>query len=39
MALSISHRAYVIDEGRIQTSGDAKAILNDEEIACKYLAV
>ena len=39
MALSISHRAYVIDEGRIQTSGDAQAILNDEEIACKFLAV
>jgi branched-chain amino acid transport system ATP-binding protein len=39
MALSISHRAYVIDEGRIQTSGDAQAILNDKEIACQYLAV
>jgi len=39
MALSISHRAYVIDEGRIQTSGDAQAILNDEEIACQFLAV
>ncbi len=39
MALSISHRAYVIDEGRIRTSGDAQAILNDEEIACQYLAV
>ena len=39
MALSISHRAYVIDEGRIQTSGDAQAILNDQEIACQYLAV
>jgi branched-chain amino acid transport system ATP-binding protein len=39
MALSISHRAYVIDEGRIQTSGNAQDILNDEEIACQYLAV
>jgi len=39
MALNISHRAYVIDEGRIQTSGDAQAILNDEEIACQFLAV
>jgi len=39
MALTISHRAYVMDEGRIQTSGDARAILNDEEIACQFLAV
>ena len=39
LALSISHRAYVIDEGRIQTSGEASAILADEQIVCQYLAV
>jgi len=39
MALSISHRAYVIDEGRIQMSGEAKAILADEQVACQYLAI
>jgi branched-chain amino acid transport system ATP-binding protein len=39
MALSISHRAYVIDEGRIQSSGTAKEILADEEIQRRYLTV
>jgi branched-chain amino acid transport system ATP-binding protein len=39
MALSISHRAYVIDEGRIQTSGPARDILADEEIQRRYLSV
>ncbi|MBI5582371.1 MAG: ABC transporter ATP-binding protein [Deltaproteobacteria bacterium] len=39
MALGISHRAYVIDEGRIQMSGEAKAILSDEQVACQYLAI
>jgi branched-chain amino acid transport system ATP-binding protein len=39
MALGISHRAYVIDEGRIQMSGEAKAILADEQVACQYLAI
>jgi len=39
MALSISHRAYVIDEGRIQSSGQAKGILEDEEIQRRYLTV
>ncbi len=39
MALNISHRAYVIDEGRIQTSGTAKEILEDEEIQRRYLTV
>jgi len=39
MALSISHRAYVIDEGRIQTSGSAKDILADEGIQRRYLTV
>lgn len=39
MALSISHRTYVIDEGRIQTFGPAKNILADEEIQRPYLSV
>jgi len=39
MALNISHRAYVIDEGRIQSSGTAKEILEDEEIQRRYLTV
>jgi branched-chain amino acid transport system ATP-binding protein len=39
MALTISHRAYVIDEGRIQSSGAAKDILADEDIQRRYLTV
>ena len=39
MALSISHRAYIIDEGHIQCSGIAKEILADEEIQRRYLTV
>lgn len=39
MALSISHRAYVMDEGCIQTTGMAKDILADEEIQHQYLSV
>ena len=39
MALSISHRAYVMDEGRIQSSGTAKNILADEDIQRRYLTV
>jgi branched-chain amino acid transport system ATP-binding protein len=39
MALNISHRAYVIDEGRIQSSGTAKDILADEDIQRRYLTV
>jgi branched-chain amino acid transport system ATP-binding protein len=39
MALSISHRAYVIDEGIIQTFGTAKEVLADEEIQRRYLTV
>ena len=39
MAFSIYHRAYIIDERKIQTSGDAQAILADEQIVRQYLAV
>jgi branched-chain amino acid transport system ATP-binding protein len=39
MALNISHRAYVIDEGRIQFLGTAKELLENEEIQRRYLTV
>jgi branched-chain amino acid transport system ATP-binding protein len=39
MALRISNRAYIIDEGRIQSSGQARDILEDEEIQRRYLTV
>jgi branched-chain amino acid transport system ATP-binding protein len=39
MALRISHRAYVIDEGRIQFLGTAKELLENEEIQRRYLTV
>jgi branched-chain amino acid transport system ATP-binding protein len=39
MALRISHRAYVIDEGKIQSSGTAKDILANEDIQRRYLTV
>ncbi|NQU14441.1 MAG: ABC transporter ATP-binding protein [Desulfobacteraceae bacterium] len=39
MALSISQRAYVMDEGRIQSFGPAQEILADEEIQRRYLSV
>jgi branched-chain amino acid transport system ATP-binding protein len=39
MALGISHRAYIIEEGRIQFSGDAKDVLTNEEIQRRYLTI
>jgi len=39
MALSISHRAYIIDEGSIQYSGIAKDILADEDMQRRYLTI
>ncbi len=39
MALNISQRAYVMDEGRIQSFGPAQEILADEEIQRRYLSV
>ena len=39
MALTISQRAYVMDEGRIQSFGPAQEILADEEIQRRYLSV
>jgi branched-chain amino acid transport system ATP-binding protein len=37
MALSIAHRAYVLETGRIVKSGDAKALMDDEGIKQAYL--
>ena len=39
MALSISHRAYVIDQGKIHFSGAASDVLADRELQRRYLAV
>jgi branched-chain amino acid transport system ATP-binding protein len=39
MALGISHRAYIIEEGRIQFSGDAKDVLTNEDIQRRYLTI
>ncbi len=38
-ALSISDRAYILDQGRIVHSGDAQALLADREIQARYCAV
>ncbi|SPF49885.1 leucine/isoleucine/valine transporter subunit; ATP-binding component of ABC superfamily [Candidatus Desulfosporosinus infrequens] len=37
MALSIAHRAYVLETGRITLSGDAKELASSEEIQKAYL--
>ncbi len=39
MALGISHRAYIIEEGRIQFSGNAKDVLANDEIQRRYLTI
>ena len=38
-ALSISDRAYILDQGRIVHQGNAQALLQDREIQEKYCAV
>ncbi|RYY93242.1 MAG: ABC transporter ATP-binding protein [Comamonadaceae bacterium] len=38
-ALSISDRAYILDQGRIVHQGEAKALLADAEIQSRYCAV
>ena len=38
-ALSISDRAYILDQGRIVHSGEAQALLADREIQERYCAV
>ena len=37
MALSISHRAYVLETGTITIQGDAKDLLNDPRVKKAYL--
>lgn len=37
MALSVAHRAYVLETGRIVMSGDAKDMLHDDEVRKAYL--
>lgn len=39
MALSASHRAYVLENGRVTMSGDAKEIANDPRIKKAYLGL
>jgi branched-chain amino acid transport system ATP-binding protein len=39
MALSMAHRAYVIENGRIVTSGEAKDLLCSEQIMEAYLGM
>ena len=36
-ALSIADRAYVLETGKIALSGDAKGLLNNEEVKKAYL--
>ena len=37
MALSIAHRAYVLETGNIVKEGDARALLNDDDVRKAYL--
>lgn len=37
MALSIAHRAYVLETGNIVKEGEAKALLNDDDVRKAYL--
>jgi branched-chain amino acid transport system ATP-binding protein len=37
MALSVASRAYVLQTGRIVTSGDAKVLQADPEVQAAYL--
>jgi branched-chain amino acid transport system ATP-binding protein len=37
MALSIAHRAYVLETGRITMSGNANDLLHDERVRKAYL--
>ena len=36
-ALSIAHRAYVLETGNIVLEGDAKVLMNDESVKKAYL--
>ena len=37
MALSIAHRAYVLETGRITLSGNAKELAQSEDVRRAYL--
>lgn len=37
MALSIAHRAYVIETGKVVISGDAKTLMSDPKVKSAYL--
>ena len=39
MALSIADKAYVLETGRIKMSGDAKELLNNDDVRKAYLGV
>ena len=39
MALSIADRAYVLETGHITMSGDAKELLNNEQVKKAYLGL
>ena len=36
-ALSVAHRAYVMETGSVVLSGDAKSLLNDDKVKAAYL--
>ena len=37
MALSVAHRGYVLETGKIVTSGSGRELLNDESVKKAYL--
>jgi len=39
MALSVAHRAYVLETGRIVLSGPAKEIADNPQVRTAYLGV
>ncbi len=39
MALSIAHRAYVLETGRIVLSGSAKEIAENPQVKAAYLGI
>jgi branched-chain amino acid transport system ATP-binding protein len=36
-ALDFSHRAYVLETGRVALSGPSRELLNDPNVRCAYL--
>jgi branched-chain amino acid transport system ATP-binding protein len=37
MALKVSHRAYVLETGKVRLSGEGRALLENPEIQASYL--